>query len=300
MIHEFAVEPELAATWGRLAEFRHFIRAFGRGTPRVVSRFPSSWKRLVWDSARPNSELERKRLEEMLKQLSDGMVRRGRACDPDAAWLPNAKAEHGRSPFAGILAREGDANGPVIGAEHLADSPAWNCPNGLVCSRTSTALAAAVAPVLRVCRRVAFIDPHFGPENVRHRGPLRAFLRAVMDRRPGGPPDDVFLMTSIKSTSEFFRTESQRHLPALIPRGMTVVLRRLRDRAGGERLHNRYVLTDIGGILFGVGLDEGEATQNDDLSILSADQYALRVEQYFGPSSAFDTPEADLRIVGIA
>jgi hypothetical protein len=300
MIHEFAVEPELAATWGRLAEFRHFVTAFGLGTPRVVSKYPRHWKRLVWEASKPESDLERKRLEELLARLSEAMVKRGGAFDPKMSWLPNAMAEHSRIPFAGILARDGNAEETVIGTEHLASSPAWTCPTGLACSRTSAAVAAALTPVLRVCRRVIFIDPHFGPENLRHRRPLQAFLRALMDRRPSSPPDEVVLMTSVKSTADFFRSESQRQLPRLVPQGMTVVLRRLQERAGGERLHNRYVLTDIGGVLFGVGLDEGDASQRDDLCLLSAEQYQLRMKQYLGSSMEFDTPEPDLLIVGCA
>ncbi|GMV24138.1 MAG: hypothetical protein AMXMBFR58_01690 [Phycisphaerae bacterium] len=301
MIHEFAVEPELAATWGRLAEFRHFVTAFGLGTPRVVSRYPRDWKRLVWEVSKPESELERKRLEELLARLTDTMIKRGAVFDRNQPWLQNAQSEHARFPFAGIVARDGDAIGPLLGSENLASSPVWNCPNGLACSRTSDAVAGALTPLLRICRRVAFIDPYFGPENARHRRPLQAFLRALMEQRPGSPPDEVVLMTSIKkSTAEFFRSESQRQLPRLIPSGMTVVLRRLQERAGGERLHNRYVLTDIGGILFGVGLDEGDASQRDDLCLLSAEQYQLRMKQYLGSSMEFDTPEPDLLIVGSA
>ncbi|MFA6043764.1 MAG: hypothetical protein WC718_02160 [Phycisphaerales bacterium] len=302
MIHEFAIEPELAATWGRPAEFRYFVRAFGLGTPRIFSRYPNSWKRLVWEASRPDSDLERKRLEEMLAQLSHVMVKRGADFDPNLAWLRNVVREHARIPFSGILTRDGNAEGPVIGAEHLTSSTAWNCPSGLTCSRTSAAFAAALTPLLRVCRKVAFIDPYFGPEKSRHRRPLQAFLRALTDQRPGTPPDEVILMTSMEKngTADFFLAESQRQLPGLIPQGMTVVLRRLKERVGGEKLHNRYVLTDIGGILFGVGLDEGDPSHSDDLSLLSADQYLLRCRQYLGPSLEFDTPEPDIRLAGSA
>jgi hypothetical protein len=40
--------------------------------------------------------------------------------------------------------------------------------------------------------------------------------------------------------------------------GVSVEFVRWRQKAGGDKLHNRYVLTDIGGVSLGVGLDEGQ------------------------------------------
>jgi len=306
MIHEFAVEPELAATWGSLSEYRHFVKAFGLGTTRVVSRYPKGWKRLVWEALKTTSELDRKRLEVLLEQISPTMVRRAGNYDPGPdSWLPNAIKEDARSPFGGILAREGSDNGRVIGVDHVSDAAAWNCANGIACSRTTEELAKALAPMLRICRRVAFIDPYFGPDKVRHRRPLQAFLRAMIDRRPGDLPSEILVLTSLDKTgtSEFFASECQKCLPQRVPRDLTLVLRRLREREGGEKLHNRYVLTDVGGILFGTGLDEGEPGQTDDLSVLNESQHALRMKQYLSNDReelAFHAPEPDVVVLGTA
>ena len=50
MIHEYAVEPEFAASWGTLAEARYFREQFGLGTPRLISRFPKRWRQMVYDA----------------------------------------------------------------------------------------------------------------------------------------------------------------------------------------------------------------------------------------------------------
>jgi len=121
-----------------------------------------------------------------------------------------------------------------------------------------------------------------------------------MNQRPGGAPDEVLVLTSTKATPDFFMAECQKRLPRLVPRGLTISIRRLQERAGKEKLHNRYVLTDIGGIVFGVGLDEGDPTSNDDLNIMSAEQYTLRHRQYLSSEMEFDIPEAPVTVVGIA
>ena len=48
----------------------------------------------------------------------------------------------------------------------------------------------------------------------------------------------------------------------------------------GEKLHNRYVLTDIGGVSFAVGLDEEDENHQDDVALLSKKSYTLRWQQY--------------------
>ena len=64
-------------------------------------------------------------------------------------------------------------------------------------------------------------------------------------------------------------------------------------------LHNRYILADIGGVQFGVGLDEGDQGTTDDITLLSADSYQRRVAEYSGPRHAFDL-EGEVSIEGQA
>lgn len=300
MIHEFAVEPELAATWGRNAEYRHFVAAFGLGTARVVSGYPRDWTNLVLKSALPATEMEGKRLEVLLTQVSRVLVRRSGPYDARQTWMRNALAEHARTSFSGILARSDSEDVAVITEAIMDHSPVWNRPLGLACSRSSASVAAVMAPLLRCCQRVAFVDPHFGPENAKHRRPLQALLRALVTGRPGNPPEEVAVITSVKSTHEFFVAHCGTELPRLTPRGLKLVLRRLKSRTGGEKLHNRYILTDLGGVSFGIGLDEGDPTHKDDLHVLSEGQLALRQKQYLGAELAFEKPEEDVVVVGLA
>ena len=59
----------------------------------------------------------------------------------------------------------------------------------------------------------------------------------------------------------------------------------------------RFFPTDIGGVQFGVGLDEGSQGTTDDITLLSADAYLRRLEDYSGPAFAFDL-EGDFEILG--
>jgi len=304
MIHEYALEPELVATWVDRQVGRYFIEKFGLGRPRIVSRYPKRWKKLAWEAFRSDNEIERKRMEELLARLSETMVkRRDVRWNNEAGWLENAEDEHARVPFHAILARGNPReHGHVLVADHINDTtPLWECPRGRIVSRSATSLAASVAAMLRNAAVVVFVDPHFGPENRRHREPLRAFLRAMIDARPGALPDRIEVFTSADegATESFFREECERRLPRIVPAGLRVGLVRLRQRYDGERLHNRYILTDLGGVTFGVGLDEGNAGDTDDIQLLDRAQYEKRWNQYGSEDPAFDRPHPPVTIEGV-
>ncbi len=121
MIHEYALEPELVASWVNRGVGRYFIEKFGLGQPRIVSRYPRRWKRLVWGAFASDNDVERKRMEELLERLSETMVkRRDGRWDASAPWLDNAQDEHSRVPFHAILARSNPRAHPqVLIAEEL-------------------------------------------------------------------------------------------------------------------------------------------------------------------------------------
>ncbi|MBI2199148.1 MAG: hypothetical protein HYU42_11205 [Candidatus Rokubacteria bacterium] len=305
MIHEYALEPELVATWVDRGVGRYFIEKFGLGQPRIVSRYPKRWKRLVWEAFTSGNDVERARMTELLERLRETMVkRRDGRWDPSAAWLHNAEDEHARVPFHAILARSNPRGlTMVLVADEIDDAtPLWGVPRGCTVPRTAMDMAAAVASMLRIADVLVFVDPHFGPENGRHRRPLERFLRSVVDARPGEAPRRLEVQSSADggSTTAFFCDECRQRLPVCIPIGLRVEMVRLRQRPGGERLHNRYILTDLGGVIFGVGLDEGDHGDTDDIQLLDRAQYEERWRQYAGEPPAFDRPEPAIRVEGAA
>jgi hypothetical protein len=302
MIYEYALDPELVATWAvDRSAGRYFIEKFGLGQPRIVSRYPKRWQALVWNAFKSDNDVERARLTELLQRLGEAMVkRRDGIWDPDQSWLTNAQNEHRRIPFCALLARANpEAHPQVLIADELDDGTAgWAAPRGRATSRSAPSLAAAVGAMLRVAEVIILVDPHFGPHRPRYVRSLQAFLQASLERRPGAPPSRVEVLCSedVKSngTAEYFAGECRQRLPRCIPAGLRLRVCRLRQRPAGERLHNRYILTDLGGVVFGVGLDEGDAGDTDDINLLDRSQYEERWRQYANDPSAFDRPEPSI------
>lgn len=188
----------------------------------------------------------------------------------------------------------------LIGTELGDTTLLWAVPRAVTIARRAAEMAAALADMLRISEVIIFVDPHFGPERLRHRRTLEAFLRAVIQARCADGPRRVEVHTSMDNTGtrEFFVAECQGRLPRCIPTGMNLRVIRLEARPREEQLHNRYVLTDVGGVQFGAGLDEGDHGATDDLHLLERAQYEARWQQYAGDAPAFDRPEPPIEIGG--
>jgi hypothetical protein len=298
MIYEYALEPALLSNW---KDFRYFTEKFGVPNGRLISRYPGRWKRMVYECLVHCGEIERKRIEEGLLRLDDRLMKRSGSWNQQLDWISNAEEEHAQRPFHAIVAASNPRNHEfVLEADGLSEvNPLWRLPNLPPVRRVAADMALRVAPLLHFSRRILFVDPHFRPNEIRWRRPLQAFLEvATNNRRPG---DILRVEIHVKDDLEtgLFTAYSQRSLPEIIPSGVRVRIVQWHERERGEKLHNRFILTDLGGVSFGVGLDDsdGEDGQTDDILLLNEETYNLRFAQYAGSPPAFD-PVGEVIIEG--
>jgi hypothetical protein len=206
-------------------------------------------------------------------------------------WLVNAEKEDLRVPFHVIFARDNPSgNARVITANGVASGQAtsWAAPNSTPVERTADALANCFAPMLRCAKKIIIVDPYFRATKPEFNRSLAAFMKFMVGR---GLQITVELHTADRDDAppfSSFKTECERYLPKLIPTGISVCVRRWKQRPGGEGLHNRFILTDIGGVFLGWGTAEGDTGRTDDIARLSAEHCRIRLEQYQGPKFAFD------------
>lgn len=303
MIHAYAIEPECVVEWCDRRAFRLVSGKFGLGTPRLLLELPkfSSWKKAVFQAATKAglSDIDRTRLTELFKLLGAQRVRRvGVAYDGTLTWLENAETAYARHPFAAIIAMTNPRSHAAVLLESAVgdeSNPLWSKPTAATPSRTPDGIAAVVSALIDNCDELHLVDSHFGPENARHRKVLEHLLYLVASRR-SGTPSSICLHCGAKSTLTFFE-ERAAAMAVRIPVGVTVSFKRWKERPNGEKLHNRYLLTDIGGVVFGVGLDAGESGQTDDVNLMDAVQFLKRWDQFNG-ACAFDLADEPAAIVG--
>ena len=325
MIHEYALEPKLVASWHDRMRGRFFIDKFGLGTGRIVSRYPGNWKRQVWDAFNETfdgtpseKEKARGRIEELIKQFATAMTKRSGLPGDGPNWFANAEEEHERKSFYAILARDNPYHNTGVMREGDVleyKAKAWNVPEGaILISRTAEEMAKCVAPMLRCATKILFVDPYFRATEERFLKPLAMFLQNVdtqalkrgmieLHTKALRKRCAIELHTADRDKApswQVFQQECKDKLPSILPADVLLTVYRWKNREGGEKLHNRYILTDIGGVSFNTGLDEGDSGTTDDVSRLSADTYAKRWSDYAGPNLAFEPDGEPFPIEGQA
>lgn len=296
MLQEFALEPALLNNWH---DFRFFISQFGIDKGRLISRFPKKWKRMVYQSLSNCKEIERKRIEERLTRIDARMLPRPpRNWNEDHDWLTNAEREHDVIPFRAILARANPRNCPsVICGDEVDDTVdyrslpetdsrrLWQANTAAIIRRDAAEMADVIDPFLRRANTILFVDKHFGPENPRHRIPLEEFASRLDERFPSAMPEVLAIHCACKSALEFFRSQCEKHLAAMFPSNQPVQC----CRWAPEDMHNRFVLTELGGVAFLEGLDQfmGDGRSQDVVCLLSEEVSCQLIEQYTPGTSPF-------------
>lgn len=284
MIKEFALEPDVLATSFR--DFSYLIEKFGVAQGRVISRFPKDWKKMVYQAARASlhGTGELSRIEVRLDRIKDDVLIKSRRPGGDGTqpWLTRALAEHDRLPFSGIIARENPATYPdVMLAADLDDvDPRFQASGQGHINRTSSEIVECVSLLLNAAKTVKLIDPRFNPT----KGRWRRMLGLVMARMGNSGQADVTLEIH-RSNDGILLGNMQYYfdstIPAIRPAGVCVQVF-LHPLAA---MHNRFILTNVGGASYHTGLDDnedGKSTPTDLVVFLAADTYSTEWATYSG------------------
>lgn len=291
MIKEFALEPDVLATSFR--DFTYFIEKFGIAHGRVISEFPKKWKKFVYQAAQANlaGTLELRRIEERLKNISDDvLVSLGRAGGDSAQpWLNRAVSEHGLQPFAAIIAHANDlAHADVLVAAELDETDArFQSSSQRHITRTATEIVGCVGLLLSTAKTVKLVDPHFNPAKPRWRRMLVEVLTALSSNGQTGVTLEIHRAENVLpgNLKPFFDPI----IPGLCPAEVAVEVFLHPEAA----MHNRFILTNIGGASYQTGLDDnedGNSTPEDVVTLLAPDVFGKEWGMYSGKPAFLTYP----------
>lgn len=265
MFKEFAIDPSAIVRSDR--DLVYVLEKFGMHQGRFISQFPAQWKRMAYEAAkgRHGGKVELTKIEIRLGRMRDGVLRAsGRpGGDPASPWFQRAATEHGQRPFDAIVTEDGHGQGPFVPLDEFDENHACLAPNRQwLVRRDAQSLAATCALHLRTAKHVKLVDPHFDLSRRRYRRPFEAMLIAAGLNRP---MFDIYRNDGPGEQDAIRRTDLSAREAAR--QGFEIRLFLRPERA----MHNRFVLTERGGIMFGTGLDDdddGNGNPNDDVSLL--------------------------------
>jgi hypothetical protein len=326
MIYEYAVEPALVAQWAKKREVG-LTGQFGLDQRRVISDLPIEWEGEVstalleefkYDAGSPEYEQASAFLGALLSILKTNMVSRGLTFRP-GSWLEQALEIHAQEPFHAILAREPLAGNSSVITDSIVNEltdQRWYVPTVRPVRKTAQDLASTLAPLLRGANKIVIVDPYFDPRNSAYREVLGALLSHTSSGRgPGRNLPDVELIVGLdegrsdggsaplekqlENTASHKRVGATENLASCIPRSMRLTFRCAANFPDGDKLHNRFVLTNFGGVSLPYGTQALGPSVFDDLSLLYKGQYEERWRQFTRPGG-FRTVGSPLVIAGIA
>lgn len=285
MLYEYAVEPQVLSTW---ADFRYFADRFGNGHGRLISKYPESWPRLVWEACVESSPLNRRRIEEGLKILRNRLLKTKRDYDERIGWLENTEQAHKSEPFHAIIASSPSECAETIVAGDLSDdSPLWKVARDGHVPRQAQAMANLAESLLFHSTEVLFVDQYFGATS-KHGRPLAAFLSSA---RKGKKLTLIEYHLNGDKEKGAFRAVLNRQRPYLdLAADEAIIFIRWNKIEGQENLHARYLLTNRGGIHFDYGLDEGDGTTA--WARISDELWQQRRKQFEVESGCFQLADA--------
>lgn len=286
MFYEYALEPTAVTNWETA---RYFLDAFGPWKGRFLAEFPKHWVRLLLRGL-TCKEVEKKRITARLELAKKNRVffRRSAQYDGSRSWIDNAREEHARLAFRAIVACTAAPEDYVLDASSLDEThPRWQVDSGRLVSRDPAVFARALQVLLKASSQVVIIDPYFRADQPDKTGPITAFCTLLK-----GQVEEVQVHFSEEPLGYSSSMQhAERALPGCVPAGMRVSLHCWRERSGGPRrarLHNRYLLTDVGGVQFGDSIEHGERGHSDRVSILEESSRRILWEEFVGPAPAFD------------
>jgi hypothetical protein len=301
MHKEYALDPATITNWENI---RFISSLFGWSKGRIMSAMPTirKWQRMVWNGVSTCKPVEKKRIEQMLLCMTAQVVRRQQAeYNGNVPWLENAISEHENKAFAAIISGESKLDHvDVLPFEDLDDNHTLMSRHPGVVRREAEEITNHLQLLLRTSSHIILVDPYFNPNESRFIEVMRHMLNMIADSTyKRATPILVELHTSInegrkKGNWDYWLNEkrngSQAVLSQITPKDLCLTVIIWKEFDDGEKLHNRYVLTELGGVCFGTGLDQQEngTGQTDDLIRMLEEQRQYRWNQYAGPDPAFE------------
>jgi hypothetical protein len=288
MFKEIAIEPEVMARW---EWFLAVYEKFGFDKGLLLAEYPGDWRKKVMERARElvfegiNQDIK---VSSMIKRIRSEKFKsclysNGRIPGNSKNWLADTIEQE--PEFDVIVAFLRDALHPrQIPAEDFF----WEDERFLPKTqdrvpRTTKALIGTAAKLLTKAKQIRFIDRFFNPNKPEKREPFVALIDFIHGHNCPAKRIQIYTQLTLEeATPDDYKNRLEHELPS----GFSLEVFFLKKIEGGENLHPRFILGDIGGLQYDHGLDEGDGTCI--VHILNHDLRSQIWEEYSPESKVFD------------
>jgi hypothetical protein len=153
-------------------------------------------------------------------------------------------------------------------------------------------MAEVAVDFLRLSSYIYFVDPYFS-----HRRnmllPMLMFLKLCSANSPVNNKTITILVKDrpAQPSAQYLLDAITKHVEFSAGGIKSLSIKTLLEKPDGEAFHNRYMISDLGALLWGIGLDERHSEVNDDVVMLNEELFTKRYEQYC-ELQAFDVADS--------
>lgn len=259
MLYEYALDPTLL---GDVNNCRTVFDNFRMHQGRLIADVPRQWVRDAFYAIQnmPSHQCQpvmRKTIKENLRKLLDQSlcVNRPRLewNRSSESWVAHVAAHNASFPFSGIITNDAMTDPVVtysISELFIKSPPSWEAKIQDRVERDAKCIVDQLMPLLSISKSIILIDRHLYPGTPRS---LRV-LREIIARSPQYNYGRGIKKLTIHSSDhrQDWQTSLEQHVLPLLPAGLEVECRLWPKNTE----HDRFVVTDVGGINLGEGLDE--------------------------------------------
>jgi len=317
MIYEYALDPQFIVDISDKNDLaNHLCQSMGAGHCCIVAGYPEKLGALVGEILEKQlAKAKEKRHIASLQQRLHSSTELARSLTQITTkryganvWSGCFNTEHGRLPFEGILSPSAEtpvsSSLPLRTIEWLRnkDCHIFTCPQDDLVQRNEAALIKALKPLLQNASEITFVDPYFYPDyRPRYERPYKIYFELLSNvahvRSTGTRLITIIVAVNNGQNSlnpKDFSDDCCNLLPPWLPDDkIQLAIHRIAEKPGGQQIHNRYILTDIGGVSFGHGTDIAldNPSSFDSVSLLGAESLAVLKNAYRPNSPHFDWSE---------
>lgn len=292
MIYEYAIDPAVILKWADNArDYAEGIREYGLGTPRILSSFPKQKARRLRSSLlqlTPADEqsLHARRYVELVRALTDVAVERPIDNSAPSSWSEGVVSIINKGLSFDLVIAEDSKHIPsaLKPSEIYRPNSLWNHPRQYCIGRTLFDFSQVASNLIKYATgQVVIVDPYAW-----NRGsiPVIQYLVKSLQSRLSSKEKislTVLCKQNHKKDNPSSKVILKRILNGLtdIPDSIEIHVKELDVGTDTDIFHNRYLLTSLGGMILGAGVDLSEDTNHtDDVILMDKDLYTRRWNQY--------------------
>jgi hypothetical protein len=293
MLVEHLVEPDfLIKVVDSRRNFEDFIREFSRQSPRVVGQL-QKFNKFRRKTLNAQSELANEDQKGMLIELLNFieetcLVKRISKINADVSFFEqcvNAHTEYPSHVFCLNDQIEQRIDGINILFSADLNDGIRSLQNQKLVQKSLEQMEEVTADFLRLSSNITFVEPYFS----NRKDMLNPMVKFMELCRRNSPVDNKIISILVKKCNKYGSSQSsaQFMLNAItnhedFPKNgiesLTIAL--LDEKPSGELIHNRYIISELSALHWGIGLDERHSEVNDDVVMLNEEIFSKRFEQY--------------------